>query len=86
MLARPVSVTDPEIPERLLTVGQVANRLNVCTRQVYRLMGRDPTFPRPVRKSAKLVRWREADLNAWIAGQGEDTAGLLGPRKSTGAG
>ena len=73
MLARPVSVADREVPERLLNVGQVASRLNISTRQVYRLLRRDPTFPQPVRKSAKLVRWREADLNAWIAAQGKAT-------------
>jgi predicted DNA-binding transcriptional regulator AlpA len=78
MLARPVSVADRELPERLLTVGQVASRLNVCTRQVYRLLRRDPTFPQPVRKSAKLVRWREADLNAWIAAQGKAPDDLRG--------
>ena len=29
----------------------------------------DPTFPRPIRLSARVTVWRLADLEAWLAGR-----------------
>ena len=51
---------------QLLDVRSVAALLGCSTRHVYRLAdaGR---MPPPVRLGA-LIRWRRADLDAWIAG------------------
>lgn len=56
--------SDP--PAELLDVTEVAALLGGCsTRHVYRLTDAD-RMPRPVRLGA-LVRWRRAELLAWIA-------------------
>ena len=49
----------------LLDVGDVAAMLNVSTRTVRR-MADSSVMPRPVRLSS-LIRWRRADIDAWLA-------------------
>ena len=55
---------------RLLTVGQVAELLGISVRTCWRLSALAEaghgTFPRPLRLSAKCVRWRLADLRAYL--------------------
>jgi excisionase family DNA binding protein len=59
--------TRPEQPpvNSLLTAQQVANRLSVSVRTVYRLMDRG-VLPRPVRYNRKLVRWKSSDIDRYI--------------------
>ena len=52
------------VGERLLTVRQVADRLGVSTRQVWKLTAAEK-LPAPVRLS-RSVRWRANELDAWI--------------------
>jgi excisionase family DNA binding protein len=49
----------------LLTVQEVADRLNVSVRTVYRLLGRG-VLPQPVRFNRKLVRWKKGDMDRYI--------------------
>ena len=53
----------------LMTPQQVAKRLEVSVRTLWRL-ARQPGFPQPVRFSRKLVRWKEADVQRYIAALG----------------
>lgn len=47
---------------QLQTLTDIADRLQISVRTVYRL----PGFPAPIRMG-RLVRWREEDIDAWIA-------------------
>ncbi len=56
---------------RLLTVKDLAASLGMHERSVWRLAaqaeaGRD-NFPRPLRIGPKTVRWRPADVEAYLA-------------------
>lgn len=51
--------------DRLLTVHEVASRLRVSSRQVWKLAAGDQ-MPRPL-KLARSARWRESDLARFIA-------------------
>jgi excisionase family DNA binding protein len=53
-------------PTALLDVRAVAAMLGCSSRHVYRLAD-GGKMPRPVRVGA-LVRWRRADIQAWIDG------------------
>jgi excisionase family DNA binding protein len=57
----------------LLTVHQVARRLTVSTRTIYRLLERG-SFPPPIRYTRKLVRWRTADVERYLASLAEGAA------------
>lgn len=50
---------------RLLKLSDVANRLDVSRRTIWRwlALGR---FPRPIRFSGVCVRWRSEDVEAFI--------------------
>ena len=50
----------------LLTYREVASRLNCCRQTVWKLVKRGE-FPEPL-KIGRARRWREADVDAWIAG------------------
>ena len=49
----------------LLTSQQVAERLSVSVRTLWRLVA-SGKFPQPIRYNRKLVRWKAADLNRYI--------------------
>ena len=59
----------------LLTVHQVARRLTVSTRTIYRLLERG-SFPPPIRYTRKLVRWRTADVERYLR---ESLVGRIAP-------
>jgi excisionase family DNA binding protein len=64
MLAMP----SPPAVERgadLLTAQQVARRLAVSVRTVWRMLERDE-LPAPVRYNRKLVRWRTRDIEQYV--------------------
>lgn len=49
----------------LLTSQQVADRLAVSVRTLWRLVSRG-RFPQPVRYNRKLVRWKSTDVDRYI--------------------
>jgi excisionase family DNA binding protein len=49
----------------LLTAKQVAARLSISPRTLYRMVARGH-FPQPVRYSCKLVRWQTRDLEEFL--------------------
>lgn len=51
--------------DELLTVGEVAKRLRIGQRTVYRWADRG-RIPRPLKLGA-LVRWRQSEIEEWIA-------------------
>ncbi len=63
---------DPEINAEenrdLLKAQQVAQRLSISVRTLWRLVDRGK-FPRPIRYTRKLVRWKTSDLTDWLARQ-----------------
>jgi excisionase family DNA binding protein len=51
---------------QLLTTDDVAKRLRVSRRAAFMLV-KQPGFPAPVRLGSRMVRYRESDLDAWVA-------------------
>jgi len=49
----------------LLTSQQVASRLSISVRTLWRLVKRG-TFPQPVRYNRKLVRWKTVDVTRYV--------------------
>jgi excisionase family DNA binding protein len=52
-------------PRDLLTSQQVASRLSMSVRTVWRLVARG-ILPPPIRYNRKLVRWKSADVDRYI--------------------
>lgn len=50
---------------QLLTALQAAARLAVSRRTFFTLAAQ-PDFPRPVRITARCVRWKEEDIAHWV--------------------
>jgi predicted DNA-binding transcriptional regulator AlpA len=55
----------PEVACRLLNIKQVAYRLAISERSVYRLL-KAGSLARPVRVGPRSPRWRLADIAAFI--------------------
>lgn len=53
--------------ERLLTINDVADRLNVRVGAIYELR-RTRKAP-PAIKLGRSLRWRQSDIDAWLAEQ-----------------
>ena len=54
--------------DRLLTRQQVEEFCGLSRSTIYRMMReRPPTFPTPIKISARSVRWRESELAEWVA-------------------
>jgi excisionase family DNA binding protein len=62
-----MSTTHPEAKAAtdLMTSQQVADRLAVSVRTLWRLVQRG-RFPQPIRYNRKLVRWKSTDVNRYI--------------------
>ena len=56
---------DPKSSPDLMTSQQVANRLAISIRTLWRLV-RAGKVPQPVRYNRKLVRWKAIDLTRYI--------------------
>ena len=56
---------DPKSSPDLMTSQQVANRLAISIRTLWRLV-RAGKVPQPVRYNRKLVRWKAVDLTRYI--------------------
>jgi excisionase family DNA binding protein len=54
----------------LLTVKDVCAKLKVTKSTVYKMLREDPSFPRSITIGPRVVRWKEADLTAWIDDHG----------------
>ena len=55
-----------QIDKDLLTPRDVAGRMSVAIRTLWRMVERDG-FPQPVRFTRKLVRWRTRDVERYVA-------------------
>lgn len=66
--------TDPEseMTDRLLTRAEVESRFGIARTTIYRLM-RAGDFPTPVRVGPRAVRWRECELEDWLASRPKAT-------------
>ncbi len=53
-----------------ITVRDIAAILRCCRSTVEGLRKKDPDFPKPL-KLGKIVRWRAADISAYIEGKAE---------------
>lgn len=53
-------------PMRLLSIGEVQQRVSMGRSTIYARI-KAGRFPRPVSVSPGMVRWRDADIDAWIA-------------------
>ncbi len=52
--------------ECLLPIQDVSKRIGLGKSKIYEMVG-EATFPRPVRLSPKAVRWKQSEIDAWIA-------------------
>ncbi len=57
--------TEQGVQAELMTSQQVAEKLAVSVRTVWRLVAAGK-FPQPVRYNRKLVRWKTADVSRYI--------------------
>jgi predicted DNA-binding transcriptional regulator AlpA len=57
----------------LLTPTMLADKLSVSIRTLWRLVERGDV-PAPIRFNRKLVRWRAAEVQAWLDGCGREGA------------
>ena len=60
------------MPETLLTYADVTARTKLTRTHIWRMAKRGE-FPAPIR-IGRVPRWREADVDAWIAGLAERAA------------
>jgi len=51
---------------RLLRGGDVIERLGISKSTLYAMVA-DGRFPGPIRVGTRAVRWRESDIDAWLA-------------------
>lgn len=65
-----------KIEQLLLSAPEAAEMLGMCVRRFHQLR---PTLPQPVVLGARHVRWRRADLVAWVEGLTAPTNGLPEP-------
>jgi excisionase family DNA binding protein len=63
--------TDHDTDQGLLTPQQVAERLGVKKRTLWR-MAKQVGFPQPVRFNRKMVRWKASDVQRYIDGLQQD--------------
>ncbi len=54
--------------DRLLTRPEVEDRVRLTRSSIYRNM-RKGLFPLPIRIGPKAVRWRESEIEQWLASQ-----------------
>lgn len=68
MANKAVSTDSPYRMKALLVpIEAAARRLGMGVTTFRELSREDPTFPKPVRLGARLVRWRLEDLDSWVA-------------------
>ena len=52
--------------DRLLRLTEVQTRTALARTTIYRKM-RDRSFPEPLKVGVRAVRWRESEIEAWLA-------------------
>jgi|GEM_PF-1985633 len=55
----------PAFTDRLLTIDEVAEKLNVSRRTAYRMV-KENDFPERKRLSSSTVRWSESEIDSWL--------------------
>ena len=55
-----------ESTDRLLRLSEVLTRTALGRSTIYRLM-REGSFPEPLRIGARAVRWRQSEVEDWVA-------------------
>ena len=55
-----------ESTDRLLRLSEVRTRTALGRSTIYRKM-RDGSFPEPLKIGSRAVRWRESEVEAWLA-------------------
>ena len=63
--------------DRLLHRAEVERRVGIGTSTLYRMM-RDGDFPEPLRIGTRAVRWRESEVEAFIAARPRATGMVEG--------
>ena len=61
----PVFPSLPEQPKDLLTAQDVARRLSIGVRTLWRMVAQGK-LPQPIRYTRKLVRWKTADIDRYV--------------------
>lgn len=54
---------------RLLTIEEVGEQIGVSPKTIYKWRTRRPIYGPPAFKVGKYLRWKQADVDAWIAAQ-----------------
>ena len=52
--------------DRLLHLSEVLSRTALGRSSIYRMM-RDGSFPEPLKVGVRPVRWRESEIEGWLA-------------------
>lgn len=52
--------------DRLLTAENLAEQLGLSVSSIYRMRSTGESLPRATRVGARAVRWRQADVDAWL--------------------
>lgn len=52
--------------EKLLSIKDLTDMCGLARSTIYRSLGAG-LFPQPVRIARRTVRWRQADVDAWLA-------------------
>lgn len=55
-----------ELGTLMCDVKQVAAACNIGISTVWNLVKEDPTFPKPIYLSPRVVRWTNAEIIAWV--------------------
>lgn len=58
--------TQPTPAVAILRPKDASAYLGFGRSKLYELHEQDPTFPRKIRFSSRVVGWRKADLDAWL--------------------
>lgn len=68
MANKAVSTDSPYRMKALLVpIEAAAHRLGIGVTTFRELSREEPSFPKPVRLGARIVRWRLEDLDSWVA-------------------
>ena len=59
--------------DRLLTREEVQDRCRISRSTIYRLM-REGRFPSPIRVGDRAVRWKESEINKYLANRPRATS------------
>lgn len=58
------------MPQKLLRRADVEARTGLSRSTIYAWMEKG-SFPKPMKLGARLVAWRETDIDAWVEGKSE---------------